>query len=364
VTAPHDPETSTLLFEHARDILFVIDTDTGRIIDANAAAVVSYGHTRDELLALTIFQLRVADIGPVADQMKQASSEGILFETLHQRRDGSVFPVEVSSRGHTIGDRRVLLSVVRDISERRRLEAEREALISTTQHALALRDEFLVIASHELRAPVTTVSLQLQQLLRMIDRADSAPQLGAAAQTALGEIARLSSLITMLLDAQAAAGRIALALGPVDLSQLVHDIAARLRPRAAIAGSELTVDVPAVSGHWDRIRLDQVFTNLLINALKYGCGKPISVRASLVDESSVRIDVQDQGIGIAREDTGRIFEMFERAVPPAYGGLGLGLYIARQLVEAHGGSVAVESAIGEGSVFKVTLPLAGRVAAL
>ncbi len=360
MSSHHDPETSTLLFEHARDILLVIDAESGRIIDANAAAELAYGYTRDQLLTLTIFQIRAADILPVAMQMKQANTDGILFEALHQRCDGTAFPVEVNSRGHTIGDRRVLLSVVRDITDRRRLEAEREALIATTQHALSLRDEFLVIASHELRSPVTTVSLQLQQILRMIERAESAPQLAASTQTALNEIARLSSLITMLLDAQAAAGRIALALGPVNLAQLVQDIAVRLRPRALLAGSDLTVDIPPVNGNWDRIRLDQVFTNLLINALKYGCGRPISIRGSLVGDTSVRVDVQDHGIGIAREDTSRIFEMFERAVPPAYGGLGLGLYITRQLVEAHGGSVVVESAVGEGSVFQVTLPLSGQ----
>lgn len=356
MSASHNPEIATYLFEHARDILLVIDAESGRIIDANEAAELAYGYPRAELLERTIYELRAADLEPVTAQMQRANSEGILFRTVHQRRDGSTFPVEVNSRGDTVAGRRVLLSVVRDIAERCRLEAEREALIETTQRALELRDDFLVIVSHELRSPLTNISLQLHQLARLVDRADAGPRAACAARDALAEVTRLSTLITTLLDAQQAAGQIVLARGPVDLAELVHHVAAGLRRRAEIAGSSLTVDIPAVRGDWDRLRLEQVFTNLLVNAIKYGRGQPIDV-TGVEGDASVDIEVRDRGIGIDAADAARIFEKFERAVPAAYGGLGLGLYITRELVEAHGGTISFDSQPGTGTTFRVRLPL-------
>lgn len=352
---PLHPEIATYHFEHARDILLVIDADTGVIVDANEAACEAYGYPIERLLGLTILEIRAADPAPVQHQIQRAVAEGLLFETIHQRSDGSTFPVEVNSRGHALGDRRVLLSVVRDISERRRHEAERDSLIATTRRALEQREEFLVIASHELRSPITNISLQLQQLLRLLDRSDSHDQRIAATTDAIAEVTRLSALISMLLDAQAAARPIVLDRGPVELSDLIGAVVARLKMRARAAGSELTIAVPSVRGEWDRLRLDQVFGNLLVNALKYGRGRPIDVTGTIAD-TTVEVAVRDRGIGISESDQQRIFDKFERAVPAAYGGLGLGLYITRQLVEAHGGTISLESTPGEGSTFRVLLP--------
>lgn len=359
VPAPHDPEIATLLFEHARDIVLVIDAESGALVDANAAAELAYGYERAELLGLTIFQLRVADPEPVSAQMQRANHEGILFRTVHQRKDGSTFPVEVSSRGQTIGGRRMLLSVIRDIAERCRLESEREALIETTRRALEVREEFLVIASHELRSPVTNANLQLFQLARLVERAGCDASIANATRAALGEVRRLSTLITTLLDAQHEAGQVVLARGPVELAELISQVAARLRGRAELVGSSVIVDVPVVRGEWDRLRLEQVFTNLLVNALKYGRGGAIEVRGAL-EGQQVRVDVRDHGIGIAPGDAARIFEKFERAVPTSDGGLGLGLFITRQLVDAHGGTLSFDSVPGQGTTFHVCLPLQQR----
>jgi len=357
VAARHDDNLAAYLFEHARDIVLVLDADDGRVIDANAAAEHAYGYARAELLARTVFDLRGVEAGVVSQQMRIADAEGILFESVHQRRDGSRFPIEVSSRGATIGGRRLLLSVIRDITARKRLEAEREALVETTQRALALRDQFLVIASQELRAPVTNVSLQLQHLQRLVERGALDPQaVGTATTAALAEVSRLATLIGTLVDAQVVAGEIVLAREPVDLADLTREVVSRLRARPELGRSELVVEVPAVRGHWDRLRLDQVLTNLVLNALKYGCGRPVRVAATL-QGPEVEVEVRDQGIGINPEDTARIFEKFERAVSPAYGGFGLGLYLARRLVEAHGGRICVDSRLGEGTAFRLTLPL-------
>ena len=351
----HDPEITSYLFEHARDIILVVDVDDGTIVDANHAAEVAYGYTRAELLSKRIFELRDGPIGDVEEQIHLADVGGILFETTHRRADGSTFPVEVSSRGDTMTNRRRLFSIIRDITERKRFEAEREELLAATQRALQLRDDFLMIASHELRAPVTNVSLQLQQISRQIDRRAPRAQLRVMSDAAFHETGRLTSLIDALLDAQQAKGRLALELCEVDLAELVHDVAERLRGRADQAGSELQIDVPAIHGRWDRLRIDQVVTNLLLNAFKYGRGRPVRIVAAEQD-ARVRLEVTDQGIGVSREDVERIWGKFERAVPAHYGGLGLGLFIARQIVEAHDGEVEVESVPGVGSTFRVVLP--------
>ncbi len=351
----HDPDITAYLFEHARDIILVIDADDGRIIDVNAAAETAYGYNRDELLARTIFDLR-PDTDAAAQQMRVADAKGILFDTVHRRRDGSTFPVEVSSRGDIMSGRRCLFSIIRDISERKRFEAEREDLLATTQHALSLRDDFLMIASHELRAPLTNVSLQLQNLQRLLERGATRAHLRVLADAAVRESARLTSLIDTLLDAQAAKGYIKLDLADLDLADLVADVAERMRSRAEAAGSEIVIDVCSIRGRWDRVRIDQVLTNLMANAFKFGRGRPVRVVAER-EPSSARLEVHDQGIGVSDEDIHRIFGKFERAVPSHYGGLGLGLFIARQIVEAHNGRVEVTSTPGVGSTFRVMLPL-------
>jgi PAS domain S-box-containing protein len=351
----HDPQITGYLFEHARDVILVIDAVTGAIVDANRAAEEAYQYSRDELLALTIYENRAGARPSVADQMRIADSEGLMFDTVHRRRDGSTFPVEVSSRGDLMSGRRYLFSIVRDITERKRFEADREELLAATQRALALRDDFLMIASHELRTPVTNVSLQLQQLVRQIERGGTLQNIAELSEAALREAARLSALIDALLHAQVAKGHLALELDEVDLAELAREVTDRLRMRAEQAGSELVIDVVPIQGRWDRLRLDQVLTNLLLNALKYGRGRPVRVRAR-TDGPLAQIEIADEGIGVTSENTRRIFDKFERAVPAHYGGLGLGLFIARQIVEAHDGRVEVESTPGVGSTFRVTLP--------
>ncbi len=355
LSATRAPEIEARFFENARDILLVLDGETARVVDANHAAVLAYGYTHEELTALTIHQLR-ADPSDVRQQMMAASAgRGVLFETVHRRKDGTLLDVEVSSRGLAGGDRTLLLSVIRDITERKQLEAERTALIETTERTLALREEFLMVASHELRAPITNVSLQLQHLVRMIDR-NQLEQLGGPARAALDELLRLSTLMNTLIDAQHdGSGHIVLARTELDLAELVSAIADRMRPRADLVGSTIEVCVASQRGRWDQLRLAQVFTNLLTNAIKYGRGGPINIEG-VATPSHVEIHIRDHGIGIESRDAERIFEKFERAVPANYGGLGLGLYITRQLIEAHGGTIRLDSTPGEGSTFSVVLP--------
>jgi two-component system, LuxR family, sensor kinase FixL len=345
------------LHDHARDIILVIDRDTGVIVEANRAAEIAYQYTRDELLARTIFELRQLDApSAVERQMATADDDGIMFAALHRRRDGTTFPVEVSSRGETIEGRRLLLSIVRDITERVRLDAEREHLLHTTQQALATREEFLAVASHELRTPVAITDLQLQHARRAVVRGESPERLVSLLDRARSQVQRLSALVQRLLDASRVEAGIDVQHSDLDLADVARDAVDRLRVQIEASGSELNVDVPSIRGHWDPLLLEQVLVNLLTNALKYGEGKPVSLVAR-TEGDSARVEVTDRGIGLVAKDIERIFGKFERAVPAAnYGGLGLGLFITRQIVEAHGGRIDVTSSLGQGAVFRVTLP--------
>jgi len=344
------------LHDHVRDIILVIDADSGRIVEANRAAIQAYQYSHGELLGLAIYDLRVDTQGSVTDQMRTADRQGVLFEALHRRKDGSVFPVEVSSRGETLDDTRYLLSIIRDITERRRAEEERERLLDATQQALAAREEFLWVASHELRTPITIVSLQLHQLRRAIDRGERTDRLAASTDAALAHIDRLGALVQRLLDASQLESGPRLDVADVDLAEVARNAVERIRSQTD-AGPEIAVEIPAIIGRWDAVRLEQVLINLLSNAVTFGLRRPIELGAAL-DGDLVHIEVRDRGIGLAPAEIERIFGKFERAVSTAhYGGLGLGLYISRQIVEAHRGWIEVESAPGLGSTFRVTLPL-------
>ncbi len=232
------------------------------------------------------------------------------------------------------------------------------------RQAVTMRDTFLQIAAHELRTPLTALGLQLETLDWLAKRAVVEPgRIATKVQLALRQTERLGRLVEDLLDvSRITSGRLKLEVADVDLTAVVSESMDRMRELAARAGCELRADLPAnaVLGRWDRSRMEQVVTNLLTNAIKYGRGQPVDVTMTKSDEE-IEIHVRDRGIGISAADQARIFGRFERAVSPDhYGGLGLGLYIAREIVRAHGGRIFVESSTpGGGSTFTVCLPQRG-----
>ena len=233
------------------------------------------------------------------------------------------------------------------------------------QEAVRTRDEFLSIASHELKTPLTSLSLQIDQLRRKLRGGHLDPSTPALLEAAKRQMVRLNDLIEQLLDvSRIATRRLTVHSDDADLAEIARDICERFRPQAEAARSPLEVQADnPVPGRWDRLRIEQVLGNLLSNAIKYGRGKPISVGVTAA-EGMGRLAVHDEGIGIAHGDLSRIFGRFERAVSSRhYGGLGLGLYIAHEVVEAHGGSILVQSEPGRGSTFTVLLPLQGAHAA-
>ena len=251
-----------------------------------------------------------------------------------------------------------------EIARRAACVLDAQRLYRRAQAAVRSRDEFLSVASHELKTPLTTLKLQLQALERAVERSSSgAPspdRLRASLRKAHAQVDRLTHLVERLLDAsRVAAGHLTLDREEVDLGLLVRELCARFTEHAEFAHSPIRCDAGArIVGSWDRLRVEQIVGHLLSNALRFGAGRPVVVE---VTESCgfARLLVQDQGVGIPAEDHERIFHRFARSTATLDdGGLGLGLYIARQLAEAHGGTIRVKSSPGVGSTFTVELPLA------
>ena len=229
----------------------------------------------------------------------------------------------------------------------------------TLEQALQARDRQLSIATHELRTPISSILLNLQVLERTAANRGplDATTIQALLQIPLRQLRRLMHMVDLLLDtAQVESTRLALDLEAVDLQDVVHDVTLRLSELARASGCVIDAEPGRpVPGRWDRLRLEQVLHNLLTNAIKYGGGR-VQVRAWL--DGDAHVLVRDHGAGIAPEDTGLVFEPFKR-LPTAAGedGAGLGLYIVREIVHAHGGSIEVQSPSGGGASFHVRLPV-------
>jgi PAS domain S-box-containing protein len=253
------------------------------------------------------------------------------------------------------------LALAETLAERAAMAIDNARLYRQSQEAIRSREEFLSIASHELKTPLTSLQLHIQGLVR---RARKDPKGSIPAQNILEtfdqleqQSRRLAKLVNDLLDvSRITAGRLQLILEPIDLVELVRITGSRFEEAFAARNTGLQVEADgSIMGRWDRLRLEQVLTNLLSNALKYGEGKPVTLRTWAAGERAF-ISVQDRGLGIKPEFLERIFKPFERGETSVnYGGLGL--FISRQIVEAHKGTIEVHSRPGEGSMFTVVLPV-------
>ena len=241
--------------------------------------------------------------------------------------------------------------VVRMILDKRALE---ESVLG--------RDDFLFVAGHELRTPMTALKLQLQMLERTVRSASASSENGekiaSSLERSLRHLGRLEKLITDLLDAaRIKAGRVVYEFQRVDITQLAKSVSAGLQPQLEKADCELSIQGPMpLFVRCDPGRMEQVFTHLLSNAMKYGAGKPIQIR--IEDGGSwVRLAFVDQGTGIPVERQATLFERFDHPTAPgAVGGLGLGLFVTAQIIGGHQGQIEVQSESGKGATFKITLP--------
>ncbi len=248
---------------------------------------------------------------------------------------------------------------VRTVVEDRTDHARLRTAESELRLALRARDVFLSAASHEIRTPLQSLQLVLDGLIRNGARPPIADQVARKLDLMRSQIQRLGLVIDNLVTvSRMASGGLALDPDEVDLATVVRDVMARLEPVAARAGVSFELESDEeLCGQWDARRLEEIVCNLVSNAIKFGRGGAVEIAAKDRGDQ-VRLTVRDHGVGIAREDIDRVFERFEQS-EVSHGGLGMSLWIVRQLVHAHGGAIAVDSAPGEGATFTVTLPREG-----
>lgn len=219
-------------------------------------------------------------------------------------------------------------------------------------------DDLVAIVSHELRTPLTALRLLLDTALREAREADVREPIGSRIEAARRQVERLMALVDQLLDAsRLSVGKVQLELEPVDWMEVVREVVDRSAEILARAQCPVEIEgPPSVVGVWNRLALEQVVTNLLVNACKFGRGKPIRIQLE-ADQRNARLRIHDGGIGIDQTDQARIFQRYEQvATKRRPGGLGLGLWIVERIVSALGGRVRVESRLGQGATFIVDLP--------
>ncbi|MFL5347837.1 MAG: PAS domain S-box protein [Hyalangium sp.] len=355
-------ERFRLLVEGVKDhAIFMLDP-TGRVLTWNPGAERLKGYRPEEIIGQHFRRFYPEEdirAGKCERELEVALREGRFEEEgWRLRKDGSRFWASVvltslhDSVGHHIG----FAKVTRDLTDRRRMEEERLRL-AHAEESVRLRDEFLSIASHELKTPLTALQLQLHSLRERLEKLDS--KLAGKLDRASRSSERLGDLVESLLDvSRIATGRFDLQPQRFDLAEAVREICERIRDVATKAGCELILqaDQPLM-GTWDRLRLEQVLNNLLSNAIKYAAETPIRVSLAQEGETAV-LEVSDKGPGIAEAAFSRIFDRFERAAEIRHhGGLGLGLYVVREIVKAHNGMVTVRNLPEGGACFTVRLPI-------
>ena len=282
--------------------------------------------------------------------IKQGLREPIRAEMTLLPSSGACLPTQFSLNPVDLEGKPSIGVIVTDLSERKRQEQ--------AEAAVRMRDEFLAIASHELRTPLSTLVLRLGLLERHAVSGDLA-QVQSSVNRAKDQTERMRRLVDRLLDvSQLASGKLKLELEQGDLGEVVKEAVERFSEVASNAKCELRVTAPSgISTLIDKFRLDEAIGNVISNATKYGAGKAIDIELKSKANKATLV-VQDRGIGIPEEDLSRVFGRFERTLlSHNYGGLGLGLYIANQVIEQHDGSIRAENRSGGGARIVIELPL-------
>jgi PAS domain S-box-containing protein len=361
------------VLEAAPDAMLTVSAD-GRITMANTEAERLFGYPRAELVGQSVESLLPESFREAHSRHRRHFQRyptrrpmGLGLDLVGRRRDGTEFPTEVGLSPLPSDEGLTVIVVVRDITERRRAEAERAALAreqaarAEAEAANRAKDEFVAVVSHELRTPLTAI-LGWAVLLQN-NRADE--QLVERALQAIERNARVQrQVIDDLLDVSAiTAGKLSLEIAEVDVNAVLAAAEESVRPVADAKGLDLVLDVPAglppVLG--DGRRLQQVYWNLFSNAVKFTPqGGRVTVSARQTG-ANIEVTVADDGIGMSADLVPQVFERFRQrdsSAARSHGGLGLGLAIVRELVLLHGGAVdAMSAGEGEGSTFTVTLPV-------
>lgn len=349
------------LFSIEPDALLLIDCNSLQILDVNDAACQMYGYSRGELLQLSAIDL--SDEKPSTQQaMHNLMSGGLIQirERRHIRKNQTVFPTDVSARAYVWNSRQMAIVSIRDVSERVMAHDSLQAAKEKAEAADRMKSEFLDIAAHELKTPLTPLIVLLQLAERQIKSGHGISE--EIWRRVEKQVDQLKILVNDLLDvSRLERGSFALHLKPVNLTELLSEIVQNFRDQSLKREIDLKVPDEPIRADVDPVRITQVVSNIIENAIKYTPEQsPIQAVLSLIANGRARISVTDRGIGIPKHLQEAIFSRFFRVKSDAtvrHSGLGLGLYICRLIVELHGGKIGVESDEGVGSVFYVELPL-------
>lgn len=351
-----------LLVESVKDYAIFMLDPKGRVATWNAGAERIKGYSASEIIGQhfsRFYEDEEARSGICEFELEIAAREGRFeAEGFRVRKDGTRFwaNVVITALRRTSGELVGFAKVTRDLTERKKLEEERLRR-AQVEEALRLRDEFLSVVSHEFKTPLSVLELQIDALTRQMDSLD--PGFVKNVQRAKRSSDHLLRTVDAILEVtRITSGTFALKREEFDLADAVSHAVESVRAQAELAGCELALDLETpLVGSWDRRRLQQVVTQLLLNAITYAAGAPIRIHLKRrADEAC--LEIIDGGPGLHPQDLERIFDRFERAASMRhFSGLGLGLYLAREVAQAHGGSVNAVNTDGRGAHFVVHLPL-------
>jgi PAS domain S-box-containing protein len=349
----------------------------GKFLRVNSELCKMLDYSSEELLHMTFHDITYPDDIPrsieVHNDMFDSKYKSCSFEKRYLTKSKSCLwvMISVATIQNQAGKVMMLISVIQNITERKLAEQERDRLLKQERKArllaeksIQMRDDFLSIASHELRTPITPMKLHFRLIKNQMKnlKPDLFPHqesLLKAFEISERQIENLEKLVEAMLSvSRITSGQLALTKKKVDLSHIVRSALERYQSEGQITQLKVDLDAdPDVIGFWDELKIEQAFVNVFTNAIKYGVGKNIDITVKKVGEKAI-LRVKDYGIGMSEENSKRVFEKFERVGSIKHiSGLGLGLYIAKEYVSAHKGTIQVESILNEGSTFTIELPL-------
>ncbi len=350
-------ERYTSLTKYANDIILTINKD-GKILEANRKAFEIYGYNHAELIGKNFLELsynREFDLKKIEEA--RANDEGILFETTHRKKDGRNIPVEISAKHINQDGEKIIIAIIRDFTERKKLESE---LIQAKEHAEEmnrLKTYFLANISHELRTPMNGILGYAEML--MMDLND--PKLREMASMIFKSSRRLHDTLDSLIDLSKLESKVQkLELENLELVTVVEDIKASFEDFAKEKGLSFTTEHkhPRVYFRTDQRIFNKIISNILSNAIKYTSKGEIKLVTDFID-GRITIKISDTGIGISADNLSKIFEPFRQeseGFNRKYEGTGIGLTLTKKFVELLEGNLDIESEVGKGTTVTITLP--------
>jgi PAS domain S-box-containing protein len=350
-----------VVMEHSREGVVILDQN-GKVFKSNLRYAEMLGYSLEEVQNLHVWDW---DVNYTREQMLQlirlADNKGILHETRHRRKDGSIFDVEINSNSVMFGDHKLSFCVCRDITERKRTEEELINAKQAAEAASKIKDEFLASMSHDLRTPLNSIIGFSDILLEEMFGSLNEKQKSYINNISTGG-KHLLNLINDILDlSKIEAGKMELDCEPFCLSQAIDEIKTTIEPLATKKNILLDVKVDPQLGMIcaDKTRFKQILYNLTSNAIKFTPEKGNVTIEAMDFDTYVQIKVKDTGVGISETDMCKLFQPFNQLNSchnREYGGTGLGLVLVKKFVEMHGGTIWVKSKVGEGSTFVFVIP--------